>query len=162
MTPGNSERKLLRSSRGCVCVWFIRAARHPLLGTDRPSAALSATTPLTPLRPDWDLWAYITSINCPAATSSELCLPRSSDKHVTSVSFVLSSSFWADIERDRGRGNEHGHKKLVAWQSVFVYTVDSATKEGYGWQHGERRGERMWEGQQWFGTNRGEEEHRTK
>lgn len=38
------------------------------------------------------------------------------EKHATSVSFVLSSSFWVDIERDRGRSNEHGHEKLVAWQ----------------------------------------------
>lgn len=156
MTPENSDCELLRG----VC----DLSEHPLLCTDRPSAALSATTPLTPLRPDWDLWAYITSINCPAATSSELCPPPppAPKKHVTSVSFVLSSSFWADIERDRGRSNERGHKKLVAWQSVFVYTVDSATKEVYGWQHGERRGERMWEGQQRFGTNCGEEEHHTK
>lgn len=37
-------------------------------------------------------------------------------KHATSVSFVLCSSFWVDFEHDRGRSNEHGHEKLVAWQ----------------------------------------------
>lgn len=44
---------------------------------------------------------------------------------------------------------------------VFVY-VDPAPKEADGWRHGERRGERMWKGQQQFGTDRGAEEHCAK
>lgn len=138
ITPENSESKLLRWSRRCL--WFIRVTRHPLLCTGRPSVALSTTTPLTPLRPDWDLWAYITSKNCPAATSS----------------------FSVDIERDRARSNERGQERLVAWQLCLCTLCYCARKEVYGWQHGERRGEGMWEGQQWFGTDRGEEEHHTK
>lgn len=82
ITAEHFESKLLRWSR--VCVRFIRAAQHPLLHWQ----ALGSTTPLTLLWPDWDLWAYITSINCPAATSSELCPPHPKNTP------HLSALFW--------------------------------------------------------------------
>lgn len=135
-----------------------------LTGPRRPSV------PRPTLTSDWHAWSYITSSDSPDATSSaelsaqegcggESLCPQTKSQNNPSVS--STHLFWippfypfASIpSATRAALMTYSTEKKRQLPSDCV-CVDLwvPLKENYGWQQEERRGERMWEGQRWFGT----------
>lgn len=119
--------------------------------------------PQLTLMPDWHPRSYIIHQSAPPLQSSvqkQSLVPKQKAKtphlSATLICFeFLFLFFYIDTERDPDRLNDlqHTEEKSVARQ-LCLCRLWVPLKESNGWQQEERRGERMWEGQWRFGTDR--------